>query len=279
MPENISSTTRLFADDAHVYRIIRSKNDQTLLQEDLDKLQDWEHKWLMQFNADKCEVIRITNKKRPLTQDYHIHNTKLQTVKDAKYLGLTISSDLSWNSHVDITDKKVNTSLNFLKRNLHSCPTSVKEKCFKSLTRPIMEYASCVWDPHTRRNKDKLEMVQRRAARFVKGDYSTTSSVTAMLADLRRNTLQQRRMQCKTVMLYRIVHQLIAIPTTPFLIPGRSFRGHDMIFMIPQSSVNAHLHSFFPSAIRLWNQLPSITVSAPSLETFKDRLPPNIVYM
>ena len=84
MLENISSTTRVFADDALVYRIIRSMKDQTLLQEDPDKLQDLEHKWLMQFNADKCEVIGITNKKRLLTQDYH--NTKLQTVKDEKYL-------------------------------------------------------------------------------------------------------------------------------------------------------------------------------------------------
>ena len=109
MPENISSTNRLFADDALVYRIIQSRKDQTLLQEDHDKLQDWEHNWLMQFYADKCEVIRFTNKKRPLTQDYDIHNTKLQTVKDAKYLGLTISSDLSWNSHVDITAKKATT--------------------------------------------------------------------------------------------------------------------------------------------------------------------------
>ena len=106
-----------------------------------------------------------------------------------------------------------------------------------------------------------------------------TSRVTAMLADLQWNTLQQRRMQCKTVMLYSIVHQLIAIPTTPFLIPGRSFRGHDMKFMIPQSLVNVHLHSFFPSAIRLCNQQPFFfNVSALSLETFKDRLPPNVMY-
>ena len=51
MPENISSTTRMFADDALVYRIIRSRKDHTLLQEDLDKLQDWEHKWL------KCHLV------------------------------------------------------------------------------------------------------------------------------------------------------------------------------------------------------------------------------
>ena len=141
----------------------------------------------------------------------------------------------------------------------------MKEKGFNSLTRPIMKHASCVWEPHTRCNIDNLTMVRRRASRFVKGDYSRTNSVTALLADLQVNTLQQRRMQCKTVILYRIVHQLIGIPTTPFLITGRFSRGRNMRFMYTQSSVKAHLYSFFPNAIRLWNQLPSSTVSAPSL--------------
>ena len=84
MPEKISSTIRLFNDESLVYRIIRSKENQTLLQQDLDKLQEWEHDWLMQLNADKSEVIRITNKRNPLTHDYDIHGTKLQTVKNAK---------------------------------------------------------------------------------------------------------------------------------------------------------------------------------------------------
>ena len=87
MPEKISSTTRLFADDSLVYRIIRSKEDQTLLQQDLAKLQEWEHDLLMQFNADKCEVIRITNERNPLAHDYDIHGTKLQRVKNTKFLG------------------------------------------------------------------------------------------------------------------------------------------------------------------------------------------------
>ena len=51
MPEGINSTVRLFADDSLVNRIIRSKEDQTILQEDLRKLQEWELKWQMQFNA------------------------------------------------------------------------------------------------------------------------------------------------------------------------------------------------------------------------------------
>ena len=87
---------------------------------------------------------------------YYIHGTQLETVKDAKYLGVTISSDLSLNKHVDNTVKKATTSLNFLKRNLIACPSAVKDECYKSLVRPIMEYTSCVWDPHMQRNINKL---------------------------------------------------------------------------------------------------------------------------
>ena len=90
---------------------------------------------------------------------------------------------------METTAKKATTSLNFVKRNLHSCQSTVKDKCYRSLVRPIMEYASCVWDPHTQRNINKLEMVQQIVARFVKGGNSRTCSVTAMLADLEWNTL------------------------------------------------------------------------------------------
>ena len=117
--------------------------------------------------------------------------------------------------------------------------------------------------------------IQRRAARFVKADYSRTSSLTAMLADLEWNTLQQRRRQSKTVMLYRVVHQLVSIPVKPFLIPTRASRGHNMRYAIPRSTVNAHLYSFSPSVIRIWNQLSASTVSAKSLETFRDQIPPS----
>ena len=133
MPEGIDSTMQLFADDSLLYRIIRTKEDQSILQEDLRKLELWEHKWQMQFNADKCEVLRITNKRNPTICNYRVHDQHLQTVKQAKYLGATISSDLSWNQHVDNTVKKATNTLNFLRRNIRDCPPRVKEQCYKSL--------------------------------------------------------------------------------------------------------------------------------------------------
>lgn len=108
----------------------------------------------MQFNPDKCEVLRVAKKKNPLIQMQiqRKHGTELQTVDQAKYIGATISKDFSWNKHIESVAKKATTSLNFFKRNLHGCPSRVKKKCYTSLVRPLTEYASSAWDPHTQRN-------------------------------------------------------------------------------------------------------------------------------
>jgi hypothetical protein len=50
---------------------------------------------------------------------------------------------------------------------------------------PFKEYSSCVWDPHTKSNISKLEMVQRRAARYTCNRFHNTSSVTNMLTELK----------------------------------------------------------------------------------------------
>ena len=64
------------------------------------------------------------------------------------------------------------------------CPSKLKETAYLSLLRSNLEYAATIWDPNYVRDIDSLEQVQRRAARFTTGDYHTTSSVTAMLAEL-----------------------------------------------------------------------------------------------
>ena len=61
------------------------------------------------------------------------------------------------------------------------------------MVRPILEYASTVWDPHTNVNITKPESVQRRAARFYLGDYSRYPSVTSVLQLLNLPSLQFRR--------------------------------------------------------------------------------------
>ena len=99
----------------------------------------------MGFNADKCKVTRIINKKRPLYSDYTIQNQKLNIKTEAKYLGVTISSDLSWSRHADNVAKKANSTMRFLKRNIRSAPQAAKATAYKMFVLPIGEYAATTW--------------------------------------------------------------------------------------------------------------------------------------
>ena len=80
-------------------------------------------------------------------------------------------------------------------------------------------YAAAVWGPSTKTGINKVEAVQRRAARFCHNDYRRTSSVTSMIQNLGWEELQHRREQCKTIMmlLYRIVNDLVDIPAENYL--------------------------------------------------------------
>jgi hypothetical protein len=162
--------------------------------------------------------------------------------------------DLSWNTHISSVAKKANNNRAFLSRNISSCPKKIKEQCYLTLVRPIMEYACMVWDPITQKNITELERVQRKTARFVMGDYKTTSSVRSMLEHLKWLTLEERRKRAKVTMLYRIIHQVVAIPAQPYLIPrgvASTTRGHCQRYQLPYSRLQCHQQLFFSSTISL----------------------------
>jgi len=93
-----SSTTRLFADDTVIYRRITSHGDADALQSDINALQQWTDTWLMQFNASKCQVLRVTLKRKPVQTSYTISGQALEEVDLAKLLGVDIDSKLTFNN-------------------------------------------------------------------------------------------------------------------------------------------------------------------------------------
>ena len=157
LPENIASSIKLYADDVLIYRTIESEHDHTILQQDLNKLQKWANAWLMLFNPTKCESICISNKKNPIVGDYYIQNTPIRSVSSVKYLGVTIDERLSFNEHINRISHRANSIKAFLQRNIKSCPLKVKDNCYKTMVRPIMEYACTVWSPYTRKTYKVLK--------------------------------------------------------------------------------------------------------------------------
>ena len=81
--------------------------------------------------------------------------------------------------------------LGFLNRNLYHAPQNVKEYVYKTLVLPSLDYCSAIWDPYTKMDISKLEMLQHRAARFV----TNKSSTCKILTDLHWPPLENRRKQ------------------------------------------------------------------------------------
>ena len=132
-----------------------------------------------------------------------------------RYLGVEMQSNMSWNRHMDQTNKTANSTLGFLLRNLSNEETT--STVYFSMVRPIMEYCSTFWSPYTKDYINKIEIVQCRAARYATNRYRNTSGVTSMLEQLEWESLESRRAKHQLAMLFKIVHGLVDIPATDYL--------------------------------------------------------------
>ena len=144
----------------------------------------------MEFHTSKCQVISITNKVELTIGKYQIYDHILEQVNCAKYLGIYLNSNLAFNTHVDAIVKKANSTRAFLARNIPRCNRKVKQMAYSTYIRQTVEYSSPVWDPHTKRNTNKIVIVQRRCARYVTGNFDRTSSVSSLLNCLSWPTLE-----------------------------------------------------------------------------------------
>ena len=180
----ISSTIRLFADDCIVYRVIKSDSDCSVLQSDINYMHCWALTWQMQFNSNKCHILSVGCRHKKLTPSYYLGSVKLSVVDSYPYLGVTISSDLRWDKHTSAVSHKATRTLNFVRRNIYGCTPDTKALAYTSLVRPLLEYAAAAWDPYRAKDISKLDMGQRRAARFVKSDYRRTTSVSGLIGEL-----------------------------------------------------------------------------------------------
>ena len=130
LPSVISSKVKLFADDCLVHRKIKSRQDQNDLQKELNLLASWGTTWGMRFNADKCNIIiimRVSKKQTPIPYQYELSGQAFEEVKDAKYLGVTVSDDLEWTKHIDVIKAKANSKLSFPRCNLKGCPKKLRK--------------------------------------------------------------------------------------------------------------------------------------------------------
>ena len=218
--------------------------------------------------------MRMSRQKCTLEPKYYINNLEVKVAQEFKYLGVHISNKCGWQNHIQHVTSKGNQMLRFIKRNFKDCPQSVKETVYLSLVRPLLEYASCVWDPSAEGLKQDLEMVQRRAARFVLNDFDRNSSVDQMLSKIGWERLEKRRKQARLCLLFKFYHDIIKVDASSIILDpnyvGR--KDHNKKIRRIQSRLFPYHTSFFPKTIRDWNTLPGHVIETNNLMEFKKLL-------
>ena len=269
MPPCVKSKIRLFADDTYIYRVIDTIEDSATLQDDLNQLQEWERFWDMEFHPGKCKSLTITNKTKPIRSTYHIHNQNLENVTNAKYLGVTINKNLKWNTHVDSICKKAIQKQRFLQRNMRKCSRNSRIKAYKTYVQPILNYASPVWNPvGTKTLCDKIENVQRKAARFVFNEWSYESSPSQMIKKLGWSSLSCQRSITSLLSLHDIRNGVLEMGPEF----GPTIARNGLWYNPIQGRVLAYQNSFLPSVVKQWNTLPKDIQSINDRDAFKASL-------
>ena len=91
-------------------------------------------------------------------------------------------------------------------------------------------------------NKDKIEKVQRRAARFVSKSFRREASVSEMLHNLGWQSLDSRRQDQRLVLFYKIINRLASVETEDILTPAdsRARKNHSFKFKHLQANCNSY---------------------------------------
>ncbi|KAK3082452.1 hypothetical protein FSP39_012409 [Pinctada imbricata] len=272
--DNLLSVALLFADDTSLLHAAKRINDiERTLNSDLDKINEWSNKWLINFNPSKTEVLLISNRETEnIALDFG--GTALQKSNTHKHLGITFSSDGKWSTHIknlcDAAYKKINV-LNKLK---YVLSRKSLDKIYNTFILPTLEYASEVWDGCSEGDSYKLEKIHHQAARIVTG-LPLYTSIDSLYLETGWMSLKERREYKKLNLFYKIHNRMAPdyiLDILPHQIQGSTpynLRRHDSDYRIPNYRLRSSTLSFLPSSITLWNSLNPDIRERPTLNQFK----------
>ncbi|GBN22667.1 putative RNA-directed DNA polymerase from transposon X-element [Araneus ventricosus] len=168
-PRNCQTRLCLFADDTAVMSTGESIKVIDDLNYDLEQLGKWLIMWKIKVNADKCQAVYFT-RRRKLPDQPKLYRRSIKWSKETKYLGVTLDSRLTYDKHITNIHKKTRSAKARLYPLLaRNSKLSLKNKLllYKTILLPIMAYASPVWGAAAKSHIQKLESTQNIVARQI----------------------------------------------------------------------------------------------------------------
>ena len=189
-----------------------------------------------------------------------------------KYLGVTISNDLTWSRHINNITKSTKCLLWRIHRKFHDAPNHLCLKVYQTTVLPKLDYCCAVWDPHQVTYRSQLENIQKFTGRIITKNWSL--DYPSLCVSLNLKSLYARRQIQKLKLCYKILTSNSCLPSdhfTPHPHPS-PWCPNSKQLLIPYARTSAHKASYFIDTAKLWNTLPEDIISAPSLDSFKNRL-------
>ena len=280
--EKTSNDMLYFADDSSLHASHTADNIhhvEAKLQRDLDIIYDYGTKWAITFNASKTTQQTFTKRRSTQVPYLLFDNMKIPLEESHKHLGLTLSTDLKFKTHVNNTLLKFNRTLSPLYSIASYIPRTTLLNIYYVYVQPHLDYCDSLYDAHlTEYDNARLEKAQLRAAKLITGTPRRTSS-EALLQELGWCKLRKRR-QVHKIQLY---HKLKFHPLVPeylkSIIPNprsadidRPLRNMHNIITVPNARTTSYATSFIPSTTRLWNELPTECNQQPATKRFTKKL-------
>ena len=268
---NFSSNSLLvlFADDTTLYKPLSQSSDLSDFQADINVIHDWFNSNQLTANAAKTKSMVITTKKNPFPDmTLYLNNQPIERVSSAKFLGIWISDNLSWNLQVDHICKRARRTIGFIHRAFHSAPISTRRILYLALVRPILEYGCTTWHPLNKSLTNRLESCQRFASRVILQSWNASHEDLLLKSDL--PLLSKRRDIAALCHLYKIVNNLCSSPNPYKPHPRPNLRNLNSRALYPPfCRLTLSQRSFYPYIPTLWNCLPEEIVQCQSIASFK----------
>ena len=275
---NIVSRPMMYADDT---TLTASAKDpitlQTIMNQDLEKVQAWLRANKLTLNVKKTKFMIIGSKFKldqvPNDLTVKINNESLDRKFEYKSLGLHIDQYLNWSTHIQEISKKISSGISILRRLGTTLPSHTRLSMYKALILPYFDYCSTVWASISKGMSDKLQCLQNRSARVIKqANFETRSS--KLLHDLNWETLVDRRARQIAVMMYKINNNLSPSYLNKMFTKTTNVHSHNLRnstsnLYVHRPNTEAKKNSFAYRGTALWNKIPVDIRNLSSVSSFK----------